>query len=134
MLSRFPVLLTTLLATQAFATDRWVSPPAPQVITGETILVNAEIYDDSNFIVHLQKPEQVDWRQTRYDVHLSREDDQPFIATLKTRAFTKGDEVIFLTIPKGTKDKYKIEVIDPTSYPYTRVFLGALSSIPEITK
>lgn len=134
MLSRAILLLSTLLATQVFATERWVPPPAPQVIAGETIGVAAEIYNESRFIIHLHKPKQVDWRETRYEVHLRREDDQPFSATLRTRAFLKDDEVIFLTIPKGTKDKYRIEVIDPSTYPHRRVFYDTLGAIPEISK
>lgn len=126
------IMLFALSSTQLYAMGRWVTPPAAQVIDGPAIVIKAEKFDDTDFIIHLQKPKQVDWRETRYTVNLARTDDQPFNATLATRAFVKDDEVVFLSIPKGSSDKYTIEVIDQTSYPFTRVFKGTIESIDEL--
>lgn len=126
-------LITILLSGNALAARRWVPPPAPQIQDGTPIAPEAEIFADGSFIIHLPKPEQVDWRQTRYIVELRRNDEHAFDATLKTDPFTKNDEVFFLKIPKDSKEKYEIEVIDRGSYPFTRVFKGSLGIIKEIT-
>lgn len=131
-MSRTLILLAAFISTQAMAVDRWVPPPAPPIKDGTPIQPQAEIYGDSHFIVHLPKPEQADWRQTRYRVHLQGNEAHAFGATLSTEAFGRDDEVVFLTIPKGSKAQYEIEVIDRSSYPYVRVFKGGLGMIPEI--
>lgn len=131
MTVRAIVLLAALFTGNAWAVDRWVAPPAPRVRDGTPIQPQAEIYADHRYIIHLPKPEG-DWRQRRYLVYLERSDEQPFWATLETQIFEKDDEVVFITIPKGSQDKYPLEVVDRTSYPYTRVFKGNLGSIREI--
>jgi hypothetical protein len=127
-------LLTVLISGDALALHRWVPPPAPRIQDGTPIQPEAEIYPDGSFIIHLPKPEQVDWRQTRYVVELKRNDEHTFSATLKTDPFARNDEVFFLTIPKNSKEKYELEVIDRGSYPFVRVFKGNVGTIKEITE
>lgn len=126
------VLLAVLICGNAVAVDRWVPPPAPALSDGTPIQPQAEIYGDSRFIIHLPKPKQADWRQRRYAVEVEGRNGHTFRATLETRAFGLDDEVVFVTVPKGSQDQYQIEVIDQSRYPRVRVFKGALSAIPEI--
>lgn len=131
MTLRAIAMLAVLFSGNALAVHRWVAPPAPRVAEGTPIQPEAEIAGDS-YIIHLPKPKQADFRETRYRVYLNRDDEQAFSATLETEAFAKDDEVVFLTVPKGSKDKYELEVIDRGSYPFTRVFKASLGSIPAI--
>lgn len=125
-------LALLLAAGPALAVDRWVAPPAPQVIDGAAIAPVAEVREDSHFIIHLPKPRQEDWSALRYQVSIERRDEQPFRARLETRPFTRTDEVVFVTIPPGSGGLYEIEVIDRSAYPYTRVFKGLVSDIARL--
>lgn len=113
----------------AWAAERWVPPPAPQVIDGERIVPRAEVFDGQRYILHLPKPEQLDWRQTRYFVEIARDDEQAFAGTLRTTPFVKDGEVVFVTLPKDSAEKYRIEVIDNSRYPFMRVWSGTIDSI-----
>lgn len=129
---RFLVLLLLISAVsgvQAGEPKPWVPPPAPPVIDGEAIVPVAEVFDESRYILHLPKPEQRDWRQTRYEVSLRRSDGQPLSVTLSVTPFTKDDEVVFFMIPKGSADRFRLEVIDTSNYPFRRVWSGTLDSI-----
>lgn len=132
MTLRWIVMSAALFCGNALAVDRWVAPPAPEVTEGTPIRPEAEVDGDSHYIIHLPKAEQADFRSTRYSVYLERNDEQAFSATLETQAFGRDDEVVFLTIPKGSKDKYELEVVDRASYPHVRVFKASLGSIQEI--
>lgn len=123
------LLLTIATCAEARDPRRWVPPPAPQVVEGTRIVPEAEIFDGTDFILHLPKPEQVDWRQTRYEVEISRDDEQRFRGTLGTRPFVRDDEVVFFTIPKDSSGKFNIEVIDKASYPFKKVWSGSLDTI-----
>lgn len=124
-------LCLMLVMSHAFARgpQRWVAPPAPQIVDAEAIVPVVEVFDDSHYILHMPKPEQTDWRRTRYEVEISRSDDQPFSATLSARPFVKDDEVAFFTIPPGSAGKYRLEIIDRSAYPFRRVWSGTLDSI-----
>lgn len=121
-----------VLPTQAREPQRWVPPPAPRVENGAAIVPVAEVFGDSRYILHLPKPEQTDWRQKRYEVRMSRSDEQPLAVTLTTVPFDKEDEVVFFTIPKGAAEKYALEVIDKASYPYKRVWSGSVGEIAQM--
>ena len=125
-------LLAYTTCAEARDPQRWVPPPAPQVVEGTRIVPAAEVFDGTDFILHLPKPDQADWRQTRYEVELSRNDEQRFMATLQTRPFVKDDEVVFFTIPKDSAGKFNIEVIDKAGYPYKKVWSGPLDAIKVI--
>lgn len=120
-----------MIATCAEARDpqRWVPPPAPQVVEGTRIVPAVEIFDGTDFILHLPKPDQADWRQTRYEVEISRDDEQRFRATLYTRPFVRDDEVVFFAIPKDSASKFNIEIIDKAGYPFKKVWSGSLDTI-----
>ena len=129
---RFLVLLLLISAVsgvQAGQPEPWVPPPAPRVIDGEAIVPVAEVFDESRYILHLPKPEQGDWRQTRYEVDLTRSDELPLSVTMSVTPFTKDDEVVFFTIPKGSAAKFRLEVVDTSNYPFRRVWSGTLDSI-----
>lgn len=108
---------------------RWVPPPAPQIQDGERIVPVAEVFGSTGYIVHLPKPEQVEWLRTRYEVQLHRDGEQRFRATLVTRPFTKTDEVVFITLPPESAGDFHLEVIDKARYPYQRVWAGSVASI-----
>ncbi|WP_139943000.1 hypothetical protein [Fulvimonas soli] len=83
--------------------------------------------------MHLPKPEQEDWRATRYQVNIKRDGEDQFAAELQTRPFRKTEEVFFVTVPPASADKYEIEVIDQGAYPFTRVYKGNLAGIPKLS-
>jgi len=122
-------LLSALPPAEARDPQRWLTPPAPQITEGNRIVPVAEQFDGERYILHFPKPQQGDWRQTRYVVEIRRNDDQKFSATLATRAFVKDDEVVFVTVPSGSAEKYNLDVIDKSIYPHQRVWSGTLSSI-----
>lgn len=123
------IMLTIAICAEAKDPERWVPPPAPQVVEGTRIVPAVEIFDGTDFILHLPKPSQADWRQTRYEVKIHRDDEQRFRATLHTRPFGRDDEVVFFTIPKDSESKFNIEVIDTASYPFKKVWSGSLDTI-----
>ena len=127
----FVLLLSVTTSAEAGGPKRWVPPPAPQMVEGDRIAPIAEVFNSSNYILHFPKPEQTDWRQTRYEVQIRRSDEQPFAATVLTRPrpFAGDEELVFLTIPKDSASKFTIEVIDKDSYPYKRVWSGSLDKI-----
>lgn len=123
------LVAATAQAAETPRLDRWVPPPAPHIRDGERIAPMAEVFGGTGFIVHLPKPEQADWRQTRYEVVLKRAGEQRFRVTLVTRPFTKTDEVVFITLPADSAADFVLEVIDQGRYPYQRVWEGSVASI-----
>lgn len=132
VLSASLVILSVANPAAAGDPRRWVPPPAPPVVEGTPIVPLAEISDGTHFILHLPKPEQVDWRRTRYEVELSRKEGGYFRVTLGTTPFVRDDEVVFMTIPKDSAGKFNIEVIDVASYPHKKVWSGAIDTIKEM--
>ena len=122
-------LMAAISSAFAGEPERWVAPPAPRIVDSEAIVPVVEVFDDARYILHMPKPEQTDWRQTRYEVEISRSDDHPFSATLSVRPFVKDDEVAFFTIPRGSAGKYRLEIVDRSVYPFRRVWSGTLDSI-----
>jgi hypothetical protein len=135
---RFKVLLVAAaiilpsFAVEAQEFHRWVPPPAPMVEEGAPIQVRAETNGNGKYIIHLGKPQQVDWRQTRYRVYLKGNDAFPLYARTVTSPFADDDEVSFITIPAEHKNDVSIEVVDESQYTHKKVYFGKIGDLKVI--
>lgn len=132
MFARLSLALLVLVCASATAAQRWVPPPAPPVVDGKPIQMQAETNPGGSWILHLPKPKQANPYRVRYRVTIKRRGEHFFQATLESVAFEADDEVVFLTIAPGSESEYEIDVIDGTVYPLSRVFRGSLASIPKM--
>jgi len=135
-LHRFAALLIFCGATDIGAMEPFVPPPGPQIVDGDTIEIQREVFG-SRHIVHMKRVTAAPFTQLTGDylVELDCAGDNPIRADLRTWTSPRGapnEEIVFLTIPPGHEDKCTLTVLSRARHPWTRVFTGLLSSIPKI--
>jgi hypothetical protein len=132
MFARLSLALLVLVGANAMAAQRWVPPPAPPVVDGKPIRVQAQMDERGGWILHLPKSRQTDPSRVRYRVTIKRSGQHFLEASLESVAFAADDELVFVNVAPGSESEYEIEVIDGSVYPLARVFRGSLAFIPKM--
>ena len=126
-----------LVASTASATERFIPPPAPQIVEGSPVAVEREVLG-SDQIIHIPRSSPARFHQLvgDYVVGLYCSGDHPFKAQLSPRTSPFGsvnEELIFLTLPDGQDSNCVLTILDRSTYPWKRLFHGPIGSIPKIT-
>ncbi|MBP6748662.1 MAG: hypothetical protein KA144_03400 [Xanthomonadaceae bacterium] len=134
---KYMIATCALAASAAYAADRFVPPPAPMVVDGDTVQVEREISGQRQ-IIHIARRSPADFRQLvgDYLVSLECSGKHFFKADLSPRTSPLGsnkEELVFLTLPDGQDANCVITVVDRSSYPWKRLFHAPISTIPEIS-
>jgi hypothetical protein len=133
---RYTYVALLLVLGTASAAERFVPPPAPQIVDGTPVAVEREIRGPDQ-IIHIPRSSPADFRQFvgDYVVGLDCSGAHPFKAQLSPRTSPLGtvdEELIFVTLPEGQDPYCVLTVVDRSSYPWKRIFNGPIGSIPKI--
>ena len=136
-LTRCMFIAFLLVVSAAPATERFIPPPAPQIIDGTPLAVEREVLGPDQ-IIHIPRSSPADFRQLigDYVVGVACSGTHPFKAQLSPRTSPFGsvnEELIFLSLPEGQDSDCTLTILDRSSYPWKRLFNDSIGSIPRIT-